>query len=104
MPTTTRYNKKKNMKTRKIRKQFDNIEFALNRAEGKQTFSNAGENKFKQERLQNYWLHNLGQKKLQTMINKHYYKYDTKKVNFPVRKSPTTILYPTRKTIKRRRH
>ena len=86
---------------KKTRKQFREIESAVARAEGKQTlarFGHTGEDKFKEERQE----HNIGKKKLQTLINKHYYKYDYKKLSFPSKKQ-TTRMFPTPKTRKHRK-
>ena len=61
----------KNRKS-KTRKQFDAIQQAVSRAEGKQTllrFGHTGQDKFKEERVQHAWLNNIGDKNLQKMIN-----------------------------------
>ena len=94
----------KNRKS-KTRKQFDAIQQAVSRAEGKQTllrFGHTGQDKFKEERVQHAWLNNIGDKNLQKMINQHYYQYDSKKVKLGVRQ-PITFLYPTKKMKTRRR-
>ena len=90
---------------RKTRKEFNDIELAVARAEGRQNlarFGHSGADKFKEEMTEHAWLHNVGKPELQKMINKHYYKYDTKKVKGKVR--PTaTILYPKLKKTRKRR-
>ena len=104
----SRYNNmpsRKTIKNRKAKtkKQFENIENAVARAEGKQSllrFGHTGQDKFKEEREEHSWLHNVGDKNLQKLINKHYYKYDSKKVKLGVRQ-PVTFLYP-KKTRRRR--
>ena len=97
--------KNKNTKI-KTRKQFDKIQKAVSRAEGRQSldrFGHAGEDKFIEEQNQHDWLYHLGPKKdLQPYINQHYYKYDSKKVNLNVRQ-PSTFLYPKLKT-RRNKH
>jgi hypothetical protein len=90
---------------KKTRKQFREIESAVARAEGRQTlarFGHTGEDKFKEERQEHAWLHNIGKKNLQTLINKHYYKYDSKRIAFPSKKQ-TNRMYPKPKTRKHRR-
>jgi hypothetical protein len=94
---------KRNSRKAKTRKQFEKIENAVARAEGKQSllrFGHTGQDKFKEERQEHDWLHDIGDKNLQKLINQHYYKYDSKKVKLGVRK-PITFLYPT-KTRRRR--
>lgn len=90
---------------KKTRKQFREIENAVARAEGRQTlarFGHTGEDKFKEERQQHAWLHDIGKKKLQTLINKHYYKYDYKRTHFPSKKQ-TARMFPKPKTRKHRK-
>ena len=90
---------------RKTKKQFNDIEHAVARAEGRQNlarFGHSGEDKFKEEMVEHSWLHNIGKPELQKMINKHYYKYDTKKKNWHVRPQ-ATILYPKLKKTRKRR-
>lgn len=97
--------KNRNIRKIKTRKQFHNIEDAVARAEGKQSllrFGHTGQDKFKEERQEHHWLHNVGDKHLQKLINQHYYKYDSKKVKLGVRQ-PITFLYPTKKMKTRRR-
>lgn len=97
--------KRKGIVQRKTRKEFNAIRIAVARAEGKQSlgqFGHTGEDKFKEESEEHAWLHNVGKPELQKMINKHYYKYDTKKMNLHVRK-PITILYPKVKKTRRKR-
>jgi hypothetical protein len=100
-----RSHKKKSNVQRKTRKQFNAIELAVARAEGRQNlarFGHSGEDKFKEEMVEHAWLHDLGKPELQKMINEHYYKYDTKKVRLPTRPK-ATVLYPkARKTRKSR--
>ena len=97
--------KKKSTVQRKTRKELKAIELAVARAEGRQNlarFGHTGEDKFKEEMTEHAWLHDLGKPELQKMINKHYYKYDTKKVNVRIRQ-PATILYPKLKKTRRKR-
>jgi hypothetical protein len=94
---------KRNNRKVKTRKQFEKIKNAVARAEGKQSllrFGHTGQDKFKEERQEHDWLHDIGDKNLQKLINQHYYKYDPKKVKLGVRK-PITFLFPT-KTRRRR--
>ena len=90
---------------RKTKKQFNDIELAVARAEGRQNlarFGHSGEDKFKEEMVEHSWLHNIGKPELQKMINKNYYKYDTKHMKRSVR-PPATILYPKLKKTRKRR-
>jgi len=101
----TRSKKRKSTVQIKTRKEFNAIELAVARAEGRQNlarFGHSGEDKFKEEMTEQAWLHDLGKPELQKMINKHYYKYDTKKARLPTRQKPT-ILYPRLKKTRKRR-
>lgn len=103
------YNKempsRRTMKSKKIKKQAYDIENAISRAEGSQSLARFGQNgndKFREEMRQHDWIHNLGAKKdLKKLINKHYYKYDSKKT-YPKAsiRQPITFLYPRRNTRK----
>jgi len=91
---------------RKTKKQFHNIEAAVSRSEGNQSlarFGRVGQDKFSEEETQRIWLKNIGAKKdLQKYINRHYYKYDSKKLKLhSAIRQPITFLYPT-KTRRRR--
>lgn len=96
------------MKSRRNRtkQKFHSIEDAIARAEGKQSlarFGHVGQDMFQEEDRQHTWLKNVGAKKeLQKYINKHYYKYDTKKTYL---KSPPRehIMFPSKKTRQTRR-
>jgi len=99
------YSYKRKKMLNKTKKQFYDVESAVARAEGKQSllrFGHTGQDKYKEEQSEYNWLHNIGKKNLQSMINKHYYKYDSKKVNFPAHKQKN-ILYPAYKRSTRRR-
>ena len=96
------------MKSRRNRtkQKFHTIEDAIARAEGKQTlarFGRTGQDIFQEEDRQHTWLKNLGAKKdLQKYINKHYYKYDSKKTY--IKSHPRQhIMFPTPKTRRTRR-
>ena len=106
MRSTTRkartYKKRAN-KTRTANKQFRKIENAVVMGEGKQSlarFGHTGEDKFKEEVREHAWLHNVGKKNLQQLINKKYYKYDSskRKPKRNTRRSKSRhTLYPTRR-------
>jgi hypothetical protein len=101
----TRSKKIKSKMQRKTQKQFNDIELAVARAEGRQNlarFGHSGADKFKEEMTEHAWLHNVGKPELQKMINKHYYKYDTKRLKVSVRPQ-ATILYPKLKKTRKRR-
>ena len=99
----------KKARTRAAKKQFRKIENAVIMGEGKQSlarFGHTGEDKFKEEVREHAWLHNVGKKNLQQLINKHYYKFDSSKRK-PKRKTRRIknrhALYPTPHT-RRRTH
>ncbi len=109
--TTPNYKNRSNKtRTRATKKQFRKIENAVVMGEGKQSlarFGHTGEDKFKEEVREHAWLHNVGKKNLQQLINKHYYKFDSSKLKPKSKPKPKTrriknhhTLYPTR----RRRH
>ena len=93
----------KKARTRAAKKQLRKIENAVTMGEGKQSlarFGHTGEDKFKEEVREHAWLHDVGKKNLQQLINQKYYKFDSSKRK-PKRNTRRTnsrhTLYPNRR-------
>uniref|UniRef100_A0A6C0BB71 Uncharacterized protein n=1 Tax=viral metagenome TaxID=1070528 RepID=A0A6C0BB71_9ZZZZ len=89
----------------RTKQKFHSIEAAVARAQGNQSlarFGRTGQDKYNEEDKQHTWLKNVGAKKeLQKYINRHYYKYDTKKT-YMKSTARQPIMFASKKTQRRK--